>query len=158
LSGRLQAAATRAPWLRRAAIPLARSGDSWLWLIVIAAGTLVVGPSAYPVAARLTSAIVAAALLVKGCKLLARRARPEGDWGGSYRRSDPHAFPSGHSTRAFMLAVLGFAYGPAWLGPLLVVWAVLVAASRVALGVHYLLDVTAGAVLGLACGLVVLLI
>ena len=33
-------------------------------------------------------------------------------------------------------------------------WATLVAASRVVLGVHYLSDVVGGALLGVACGLV----
>jgi len=125
---------------------------------VIVAGAVVLGRDTYATAARLVIAIVTTALVVKACKLLTRRARPESDWGGSYRRSDPHAFPSGHSARAFLLVVLGFAYGPVWLGPLLVVWAVLVALSRVALGVHYLFDVVAGAALGLGCGLVALLV
>ena len=109
-------------------------------------------------AARLVIAIVATGLAVKAGKLLTRRVRPEGEWGGSYRRGDPHAFPSGHAARASLLAVLGFAFGPAWLGPVLAVWAVLVALSRVALGVHYVSDVVAGAALGVCCGLVAITI
>lgn len=140
--------------LRRAAIPLARSGDSWLWLAAIVLVAVVSGPTTYQMGVRLVIAIVATALAVKGAKLLTRRARPEGDWGGSYRRGDPHAFPSGHAARAFLLVALGFALGPAWLGPVLTVWAVLVAVSRVALGVHYVSDVVAGAALGVCCGLI----
>ena len=48
--------------------------------------------------------------------------------------------------------VLAFALGPPGLGVLAVVWALLVASSRVALGVHYVSDVVAGLVLGLCCG------
>jgi undecaprenyl-diphosphatase len=121
---------------------------------VIVVVAVVNGPSTYRMAARLVVAIVATALVVKAGKLLTGRVRPEGEWGGSYRRGDPHAFPSGHAARAFLLAALGFAFGPAWLGPVLAVWAVLVALSRVALGVHYVSDVVAGAALGVCCGLV----
>jgi len=120
---------------------------------VIAVVAVISGPSTYPIAARLVIAIVATALAVKAGKLLTGRVRPDGEWGGSYRRGDPHAFPSGHAARAFLLAALGFALGPAWLGPVLAVWAVLVAVSRVALGVHYASDVVAGAALGVCCGL-----
>jgi len=154
----LRAAGERAPWLRRAAIPLARSGDAWIWFVA-AAVTAVLGDSA----ARgdmvfVVLVIVATGLVVKVGKLGARRARPDGTWGGSYRRQDPHAFPSGHAARAAVITVLGFALGPAWLGPLLTLWTVLVAVSRVVLGVHYVSDVVGGAALGLVCGLVALLV
>lgn len=153
LSARLQAWAARVPWLRHATIPLARSGDAWLWFV--AAGALAAFGGAYGRrrAALVALAIVATGLAVRAGKLLTRRERPDGDWGASYRRSDPHAFPSGHAARATLLAVLAFALGPPWLGVLLAVWACLVALSRVALGVHYLSDVLAGAVLGVGCGL-----
>jgi undecaprenyl-diphosphatase len=57
-----------------------------------------------------------------------------------------------------LLAVLAFAFGPAWLGALLACWAVCVAASRVTLGVHYLSDVVGGGALGLVCGMVTALL
>ena len=52
-----------------------------------------------------------------------------------------------------MLTVLGLAICPWWIGVALAVWTLLVAASRVVLGVHYLSDVVAGAALGTLCGL-----
>lgn len=55
-----------------------------------------------------------------------------------------------------MLAVIGAGLGPAWLGLLLLVWAPFVPLARVAMGVHYLSDILAGALFGLAAGLVVL--
>ncbi|MEK8088596.1 phosphatase PAP2 family protein [Thermithiobacillus plumbiphilus] len=60
---------------------------------------------------------------------------------------DEWSFPSGHAMNAFSAAVVVQMYFPA-LG--LVIWplAVLVAISRVALGLHYPTDVLAGAVLG----------
>lgn len=57
------------------------------------------------------------------------------------------AFPSGHSTTAFSLALTIAFLWPRSLWPM-VGFAVLVACSRVALEQHYLTDVTAGAVLG----------
>jgi undecaprenyl-diphosphatase len=87
-------------------------------------------------------------------KFLVRRRRPEGEWGGIYRNTDPHSFPSGHAARAFLIAVVGAALGPAWLGILLWVWAPLVALARVAMGVHYLSDVVAGALFGVIVALI----
>jgi membrane-associated phospholipid phosphatase len=54
--------------------------------------------------------------------------------------------------------VLAIGLGPGWLAILLCVWAPLVALARVAMGLHYLSDVAAGAVLGAVAGGVVLLI
>ena len=152
-SARLQAWATRSPWLRRAAIPLARSGDAWIWFAGIAVFAVGGGPSTYRHAARVAIAIVATGLAVRAGKSVTKRERPDGEWGGMYRRFDPHAFPSGHAARAVLLMVLGFALGPPWLGALAGVWALAVAVSRIALGVHYVSDVVAGAVLGVVCGL-----
>jgi undecaprenyl-diphosphatase len=55
-----------------------------------------------------------------------------------------------------MLAVLALGLGPAWFGLALLVWAPLVMAARVAMGVHYLSDVLAGAILGIGIGLLLL--
>ncbi len=96
------------------------------------------------------------AVLVMGIKFLVKRRRPEGEWGGIYRNTDPHSFPSGHAARAFLIAVIGTALGPSWLGVVLWIWAPLVALARVAMGVHYLSDVIAGAILGILSGVLFL--
>jgi membrane-associated phospholipid phosphatase len=57
------------------------------------------------------------------------------------------AFPSGHTTTAFSLALTIAFLWPRSLWPMLGL-ALLIALSRVALGQHYITDVTAGAVLG----------
>ncbi len=64
------------------------------------------------------------------------------DWG-------QHAFPSGHAAMIFMLAgAFVFTISRTWLRWLLIVFASLVALSRVVVGVHWPLDVLAGAVIG----------
>ncbi len=154
LSGRLQALGNRSAALRALAAPFARSADGWIWILGAALAALAGTPPVRQRAIGVLAAILVTALAVKIGKTATRRARPVGEWGVLYRRFDPHAFPSGHSARAMLLAVLAFALGPAWLGVLAATWAVLVAASRVTLGVHYLSDVVAGGALGLVLGAV----
>lgn len=138
--------------LRTAAAVLAHSGDSWFWalglLLVVARGTAPARLDAW----RTLAAIGGLAVVVLGVKLLIRRRRPEGEWGAIYRTTDPHSFPSGHAARAFLLAVLAVAWSSAALAVVLIVWAPLVALSRVAMGLHYLSDVVGGALLGLIAG------
>ena len=138
--------------LRTLATVFAHSGDSWFW----AAGLALVlwrGDAAWRQwAGQIFLSIACLAVIVLTLKLLVRRRRPPGEWGAIYRSTDPHSFPSGHAARAAMLAVLLFAWGPSWAGPLAVVWAPLVSLARVALGVHYLSDIAAGGILGLAAG------
>jgi membrane-associated phospholipid phosphatase len=95
------------------------------------------------------------AAIVFSIKFTVRRRRPEGEWGAIYRKTDPHSFPSGHATRAVMLATVALGLGPTWFGLIMLVWAPLVLLARVVMGVHYLSDVIAGALLGLGIGLVV---
>lgn len=139
-------------WVKRAAAIFAHSGDSWFWL----SGLLLVGflfPSLRQFAIVYGGAILFLAVLVLGIKFSVRRQRPQGDWGAIYRRTDPHSFPSGHAARATLLAVLGIGLGPPMWGLALTFWAPLVSLSRVALGLHYLSDVLAGALLGAVVGI-----
>ena len=99
--------------------------------------------------------VLVTATLVLIVKFTVRRRRPEGDWGGIYRSTDPHSFPSGHAARAFLLATMAVAFGPAWFGILLAVWAPLVALARVAMGVHYFSDVFVGALCGIFMGWII---
>ncbi|MDX1600555.1 MAG: phosphatase PAP2 family protein [Anaerolineales bacterium] len=139
--------------MRWIAVVLAHSGDSWFWL----AGLGIMAWTSDGVwrvwAIGLAAAILVTAIVVMGLKFTIRRRRPEGPWGGVYRRTDPHSFPSGHAARAILIAVIVLLWGPTWLGPIIVVWAPLVLLARVAMGVHYLSDVIAGAALGLSFGL-----
>jgi undecaprenyl-diphosphatase len=147
------------PWLFRTfSVFLAHSGDSWFWLAGLALMWLLGNEYWKARALILMVAILLTALVVFVVKKVVRRRRPEGEWGKFYRLTDPHSFPSGHTVRAVMLALIFLGLGPLWLGLLLLVWAPLVGLARIAMGVHYLSDVLAGMVLGLLIGGVVLLL
>lgn len=135
---------------------LAHSGDSWFWLMALFVIWLLPGKEWHNRSALMAAGVVALALTVFGIKLIFKRSRPPGDWGAIYRNTDPHSFPSGHAARAVMLAVLALGLGPGWFGVLVVLWMPLVSLARVAMGVHYLSDVLAGMLLGLAAGLLTL--
>jgi undecaprenyl-diphosphatase len=60
---------------------------------------------------------------------------------------DRYSFPSGHTLHAVSLTILYGAYEPVLL-VVMVPFAVLVAASRIVLGLHYPSDVVAGALIG----------
>lgn len=60
------------------------------------------------------------------------------------------SFPSGHATTAFALAVLVTAFLPSKWRPIPILWALIVAIARLYYGEHNVLDVIAGAALGIA--------
>jgi undecaprenyl-diphosphatase len=138
--------------LRSIAMLLAHSGDSWFWGV----GILLLwyfGSQFWELRAIIMGiSVVITAILVLVIKFTVRRSRPEGEWGGIYRTTDPHSFPSGHAARSFMLATIVMGLGPTWFAILLVIWAPLVGLARVAMGVHYLSDVIVGAMLGIIMG------
>jgi len=147
LSTRLRVA-EKPGFLRTLAVFFAHSGDSWFWGL----GLILIwwfGEQSWKKWAVLVClCILGLALLVLAIKFVVRRRRPEGEWGGIYRNTDPHSFPSGHAARSFLIAILTAGVGPGWLAIILWIWAPLVALARVAMGVHYLSDVVAGVLVG----------
>ena len=135
--------------LRSIASFFAHSGDSWFWAIGLFA-MWISGNSFWKewavVQLGSISVLAVAVLLIK---FRIKRKRPEGEWGRIYRSSDPHSFPSGHAARAFLIATIAAGLGPSWLALVLWIWAPLVALARVAMGVHYLSDIVAGAFFGI---------
>lgn len=139
--------------LRSIAIFFAHSGDSWFWAVALILLWFVSQKFWKDWSVLEFTGIAVLAVFVLAVKFIVRRQRPEGEWGGIYRNTDPHSFPSGHAARAFLIATIATALGPAWLAVALWVWAPLVALARVAMGVHYLSDIVAGAILGVIVAL-----
>jgi len=140
--------------LRSISVFFAHSGDSWFWaLALILIWAFAKDPFWRKWSVVLAGGIAVLIVFVMTLKFTIRRRRPEGEWGGIYRNTDPHSFPSGHAARAFLIAVIASGLGPAWLGIVLWAWAPLVALARVAMGVHYASDIVAGMVLGILVGI-----
>jgi len=140
--------------LRYVSIFFAHSGDSWFWAIALislwAKGDTFWKKWSVVQFVAISLMIV----LVLSIKFLVRRRRPEGEWGGIYRNTDPHSFPSGHAARSFLIAAVASGLGPVGVTVVLWIWAPLVALARVAMGVHYVSDVVAGAILGIVVALI----
>jgi len=140
--------------LRSIAAFFAHSGDSWFWAVALIS-LWASGDSFWKKwAAVQFVSICALIVVVMSTKFLVRRKRPEGEWGGIYRNTDPHSFPSGHAARSFLIAVVATGLGPVGLAFALWIWAPLVALARVAMGVHYVSDVVAGAAFGIIAALI----
>jgi undecaprenyl-diphosphatase len=142
--------------LRSIAVFFAHSGDSWFWWAALMIAWLFSNSLWRKWEVVEFVGIILLAVLVMGVKFSVRRKRPEGEWGGIYRNTDPHSFPSGHAARSFMIAVVATGLAPAWLAILLWTWAPLVALARVAMGVHYVSDVVAGAFVGVVAAVIFL--
>ena len=140
--------------LRNISVFFAHSGDSWFWAIALIA--LWIGGTSFwkEWAVMQFVSISVMIVVVMSIKFLVRRRRPEGEWGGIYRNTDPHSFPSGHAARAFLIAVVASGLGPVGVAILLWIWAPLVALARVAMGVHYTSDIIAGMLLGIFIALI----
>ena len=129
-------------------------------VIVLAVGYVVArNRSVLPVATGVAAAAVAW-LLAHAAKAIADRPRPYQVMADTVLRQQPAhgtSFPSSHTaiTLAVAIALTPFLARPlAWVG---IGYAVLVGWSRVYLGVHYPLDILAGAGIGMAVGGVTLL-
>jgi undecaprenyl-diphosphatase len=153
LSARMRMA-ERPGLLRNIAAFLAHSGDSWFWWAGLALLWWLGNAFWRSWALTVLLSIIALAVIVLAIKFIIRRRRPEGEWGAIYRSTDPHSFPSGHAARVIMILVLTIGLGPGWLVVILCIWAPMVALARVAMGLHYLSDIVAGAVLGAVAGLI----
>ncbi|HEY7412261.1 MAG TPA: phosphatase PAP2 family protein [Vicinamibacteria bacterium] len=140
-------------WFRAWMVGATRFADGWGWL-ALAVGLILAAPGGWrAVGAGSIASVLASGLLVT-LKRRFRRERPCDVLPPVFFRvkaPDRFSFPSGHTMNAFAVCtVLALQY-PLGL-PLLAFLAVSVGASRVALGLHYVSDVAAGAVLGAGVG------
>jgi len=141
---------------RLAALLVAHTGDSLLWLLAAGAGLLLGGPAWRDGGLRVLAATLVGGGLATALKWLIRRQRPAGERGALYASLDPHAFPSGHAVRGAALVVLLAPLLAPWGWVVLPLWAGLVGLGRVALQVHFPSDIAGGWLVGLLVGAVLL--
>jgi undecaprenyl-diphosphatase len=145
----------RAPrWIRYWMIAATRMGDGWLWYSVAAARLAFGGAQRLAAIAAASSAAIVGIGVFKILKRLSHRPRPcqiEPHCWSKVLPPDKFSFPSGHTMTAFAIAlVLSYFYRGVEL-PLYFL-AGSIAISRVVLGMHFLSDVLAGAILGVGLG------
>jgi undecaprenyl-diphosphatase len=142
-------------WVRYLAIAATRAGDGWLWYMVGFSVLLWGGPDRITAVASAGSAALVGIGVFKSLKKLSGRKRPceiEPHCWATLLPPDQFSFPSGHTITAFAVAIgLGEFY-PALL-PALLVCALLIATSRILLGMHFLSDVVVGALVGMGLAL-----
>jgi undecaprenyl-diphosphatase len=145
-------------WIRVWMICATRGGDGWLWYAMGIVILLFGGPERF---AAVGTAGIAAALGIVAFLFLKKRTnrkRPcaiEPHCWAKLLPPDRFSFPSGHTITAFAVALSLAAFYPGLL-PGLLFCAGSIALSRILLGMHFLSDVLAGALIGsgLACGAV----
>jgi undecaprenyl-diphosphatase len=131
---------------------ISRLGDGIFWYALMIAVGMAGGHQGRIAAVHMAGTGLAAALLYRLLKRWTRRPRPfraHREIIAHVAPLDEFSFPSGHTLHAVSFTVVALAYFPL-LAPLLVPFTLLVAASRVVLGLHYPSDVLAATLLGVA--------
>jgi undecaprenyl-diphosphatase len=130
---------------------ISRLGDGVFWYALMGAMLVLGGARGAQAAAQMALTGLAALALYRGLKRFTRRPRPFRTHAGIVAHVPPldeFSFPSGHTLHAVSFSLIALAYYP-WLVALLLPFALLVAASRVVLGLHYPSDVLAASLIGI---------
>ena len=133
---------------------VSRLGDGVIWYALLAALPAVYGPPSFAPTAHLAITALIAVTVYKVLKKNLLRERPFASHAAVEaitRPLDRYSFPSGHTLHAVSLTILYGSYEPALL-IVMVPFALLVAASRIVLGLHYPSDVIAGTAIGAVIG------
>jgi undecaprenyl-diphosphatase len=129
---------------------ISKLGDGGFWALMALAMLLIQGPDALPAVAQMALTAALGVLLYKSLKNRLVRERPYMNHFGIYCATAPldrYSFPSGHTLHASSLSTMLLMFEPA-LAIVAIPFAILVAASRVILGLHYPSDVIVGAAIG----------
>jgi len=133
---------------------VSRLGDGMFWYGLMAVLALFGGARGAQAALHMAATGMIALTLYRWLKRHTRRPRPFRAHRGIVAHIPPldeYSFPSGHTLHAVSFSLVALAYVPALLA-LLLTFSVLVAMSRIVLGLHFPSDVLAASALGCALG------
>jgi undecaprenyl-diphosphatase len=138
------------PSIRQLFRAVSRLGDGWFWYALLLVLPALYGAAGRAAALHLALTGAVGVLVYKLIKRRAVRERPYITHSAIQCASAPldrYSFPSGHTLHAVSFTLVTASHFPEWWGALAVM-TLLIALSRVILGLHYPTDVAAGAVLG----------
>lgn len=137
-------------YVRRLFSMVSRLGDGVFWYSLMAIFALTDGVTGIQAAVHMGTVGTIGLVIYKYLKRKLRRRRPYVTHAGIVQHMPPLdvcSFPSGHTLHAVSFTWVALHYYPA-LALLLIPFALLVALSRVVLGLHYPSDVLVGAMIG----------
>lgn len=134
---------------------VSRLGDGVFWYIVMLAIPVLYGVPALQASGHMLAVGIVSLMIYRWLKRHTGRARPysvNGEILLTVRALDEFSFPSGHTMHAVGFSVVLLSYHPEW-SVVILPFTVLVALSRLVLGLHYPSDVLVGAAIGAGVGL-----
>ena len=125
-------------------------GNGWIWYAMLLWLPIAYGSHTWPVSLHMALTAGAGALVYTAIKHHTVRERPYIAHAAIRCGAPPldrYSFPSGHTLHAVSFTLMMMHHFPEWTA-VLVAFTVLVALSRMVLGLHYPSDVAAGALIG----------
>ena len=145
----MHGAATR-QWVVRVFGIVSRVGDGWLWYGIIASLLWAGGPTGASAGIRMICVGAIDLVVYRIIKRWIARPRPYRacpDIRACTRTLDEFSFPSGHTLHSVAFSLILTVYYPVF-GFFVWPFTILIAVSRIVLGLHYPSDVIVGAVIG----------
>jgi undecaprenyl-diphosphatase len=145
----MHGASTR-EWVVRVLDAVSRVGDGWIWFAIIVCLPIAAGPVGTSASVRMIAVGIVNLVVYKIIKRWIARPRPYRTCPGiraCSRSLDEFSFPSGHTLHSVAFSLILTVYYPM---SALFVWplTILIALSRIVLGLHYPSDVIVGGLIG----------